>query len=77
MVAGIGGRAATVELGMGHGIIVLLLFVLAIAHGWLWSIQERRKAVQAAYDDIRKEVRRERQARNRNQPRPSDSRIAR
>ncbi len=62
---------------MGHGIIVLALFVLAIAHGWLWSIHERRKAVQAAYDEIRKEVRRERQAHQKNRANPSDSQVSR
>ncbi len=53
---------------MEYGLIVLALFVLAIAHGWLWSIHERRKAVQAAYDEIRKEVRREHQSGDRTQP---------
>ncbi|MGH9523306.1 MAG: hypothetical protein ACRD3E_12335 [Terriglobales bacterium] len=45
---------------MGHQVVALLVFGLAMVHGWLWSVQERRKAVQAAYDEIRKEVRRER-----------------
>lgn len=45
---------------MGYQVVALLVFGLAMAHGWLWSTLERRKAVQAAYDDIRKEIRRER-----------------
>ena len=48
---------------MGHLVIVLLVFGVfgvAVAHGWLWSMTERRKAVQAAFDEIRDEVRRER-----------------
>lgn len=44
---------------MGYPLVAVLVFGLAIVHGWLWSIQERRKAVEAAYDEIRKEVRRE------------------
>lgn len=47
-------------MNMGHDVVALLVFGFAIAHGWLWSTLERRKAVQAAYDEIRKEVRRER-----------------
>jgi hypothetical protein len=46
---------------MGFEIMAFVLFGLAILHGWLWSVQERRKAVQAAYDEIRKQVRRERE----------------
>ena len=53
---------------MGDEIVALVLFGLAILHGWLWSVSERRKAVQAAYDAIRNEVRRERA--NRNSPQP-------
>ena len=45
---------------MGYPLVAVLVFGLAIAHGWLWSIQERHKAVEAAYEEIRKEVRRER-----------------
>ncbi len=45
---------------MGHDILFVLVFGLAIAHGWLWSNEERRKAVQEAYDEILREVRRER-----------------
>jgi hypothetical protein len=45
---------------MPYQIIAVLLFGLAMLHGWMWSVEERRKAVQAAYDEIRNEVRRER-----------------
>ena len=45
---------------MGPEIIAFVIFGLAMAHGWLWSMEQRRKAVQAAYDEIREEVRRER-----------------
>ncbi len=48
---------------MGYEIIALVLFGLAILHGWLWSVSERRKAVQAAYDAIRNEVCRENEMR--------------
>jgi hypothetical protein len=41
-------------------VVALLVFGLALAHGWIWSALERREAVQSAYDEIRKEVRRER-----------------
>ncbi len=46
---------------MGIEIIAAVVFFLAMAHGWLWSVTERRKAVQAAYDEIRDEIRRERE----------------
>jgi hypothetical protein len=36
------------------------VFCLAIAHGWLWSKDQRRQAVQEAFDNIRKQVRQER-----------------
>jgi hypothetical protein len=45
---------------MPYQIIAVLLFGLAMLHGWMWSVEERRKAVQAAYDEICAEVRRER-----------------
>ena len=45
---------------MPYQILALVLFGLAILHGWMWSVGERRKAVQAVYDEIRNEVRRER-----------------
>ncbi len=48
------------EAYMGYQILFLVVFGLAIAHGWLWSSEQRRKAVQEAYDEIRREVRRER-----------------
>ncbi|HZU44725.1 MAG TPA: hypothetical protein VE994_18750 [Terriglobales bacterium] len=44
---------------MPYQIIAVLLYGLAMLHGWMWSVSERRKAVQAAYDEIRDEVRRE------------------
>ena len=52
--------ASSVEMGMGYPVVALLVFGLAMVHGWLWSMLERRKAVEIAYDEIRKEVRRER-----------------
>ncbi len=45
---------------MGYEILAIVVFGLAIAHGLLWSMTERRKSVQAAYDEILDEVRRER-----------------
>ncbi len=48
------------ELIMGQPILAVVVFGLAMLHGWLWSVDERRKAVQSAYDEILEEVRRER-----------------
>ncbi len=55
-----GGPGRSFEIFMGQPILVVVVFGLAMLHGWLWSMDERRKAVQAAYDEIREEVRRER-----------------
>jgi hypothetical protein len=60
---------------MGYEIIALVLFGLAILHGWLWSVGERRKAVQAAYDAIRNEVRRENELRRERANRKSFSEL--
>ncbi len=59
----IGAWCQFLELFMGQPILAFVVFGLAMAHGWLWSMEERRKAVQAAYDEIRDEVRRERLSR--------------
>lgn len=45
---------------MGSEILALVVFCGAMAHGWLWSMDQRHRAVQMAYDEIRKQVRRER-----------------
>ena len=45
---------------MAKEIIVLAVFGLAMAHGWVWSARKRDKALQRAYAEIRDEVRRER-----------------
>ena len=45
---------------MGYQLLGVIVFLLAIAHGWLWSCAQRRKAVQDAYNEIRNEIRRER-----------------
>jgi hypothetical protein len=58
----IGPPQASFELCMGEPILAVIVFGLAMAHGWLWSMDERRKAVQEAYDQIRDEIRRERRA---------------
>ncbi len=57
---GIGFSKSSVEMNMGYEILALVIFCLAVAHGWLWSTEQRRRAVQAAYDEIRNEIRRER-----------------
>ncbi len=48
---------------MGQPVLAIVVFGLAMLHGWLWSMDERRKAVQEAYDEIRDEIQRERQNR--------------
>lgn len=50
----------SVQFGMGYQIIIVAVFLLLVALGWLWSMAERHKAVQDAYDEIRKQVKRER-----------------
>jgi hypothetical protein len=59
----IGARSQFFELLMAQPILAFVVFGLAMVHGWLWSVGERRKALQAAYDEIRDEVRRERLSR--------------
>ncbi len=59
----IGTTRPSFELFMGQPILAVVVFGLAMVHGWLWSMDERRKAVQEAYDQIRDEVRRERHGR--------------
>ncbi len=43
--------------------LALIVFGLAVVHGWLWSTGERYKAVRGAFEKIRDEVRRERRTR--------------
>ena len=59
----ISDRSEFFESNMAQPILAFVIFGLAMVHGWLWSMGERCKAVQAAYDEIRDEVRRERLSR--------------
>lgn len=62
---GIGMMYVQIELCMGLEILFAVAFCLAVVHGWLWSMQQRQRAVEAAYEQIRNEVRRERTRVNR------------
>ncbi len=53
-------HAEAFQIMVGYPLIALAVFGLAIADGWLWSVIERCKAVEAAYDEIREQVTRER-----------------
>jgi hypothetical protein len=44
---------------MGHPWILLAVFLLFVGLGWLWSMSQRRKAVEKACEEIRRQVRRE------------------
>jgi hypothetical protein len=61
VAAGFGHREGrSVDLIGVHELLGFVLYFLAMAHGYLWSKEERRRAVQEAYDQIRTEVREER-----------------
>jgi hypothetical protein len=47
------------NLYMAHQWIFLGVFLLFVALGWLWSMSQRRKAVDKACEEIRRQVRRE------------------
>jgi hypothetical protein len=59
IAAGIGIPFASFQPYMGHQWIFLGVFLLFVALGWLWSMSQRRKAVEKACEEIRRQVRRE------------------
>lgn len=57
--SGIGSPVASFQPYMGHQWIFIGVFLLFVALGWLWSMSQRRKAVEKACEEIRRQVRRE------------------